>query len=156
MKILILKLVDVLKRNLIEEIESLRDVVVSNDPLPFSIPVLLTIGVYLTCRGRAWIYSSYASSTTLWLWASLFHGRQWCHDGWRNLRRSTWRHQVIFAWRSKLILERRLCKIGFCILLFVVQLPENFAHFYLNIPMKSANQSTVLELIISANEISKV
>jgi hypothetical protein len=45
MKILTPKLVDVLKRNLTEEIENLRNVVVSNDLPPFLIPVVLRIGI---------------------------------------------------------------------------------------------------------------
>ena len=53
MKILILKLVDVLKRSLIKETENSRDVVVSNDLRRFLIPVVLRIRACLTCRGRA-------------------------------------------------------------------------------------------------------
>ena len=93
MKILTLKLVDVLKHNLVEEIKNLQDVVVSNALLLFLIPVVLNCN-FLTYRGRTRIYTSYASSTTLWLWTSLFDGRQWCHDRRRNLRRGTWWHQV--------------------------------------------------------------
>ena len=55
--------------------------------------------------------------------------------------------------RGILILGLRHCKTGFCILLYVVPLLENFALSCLNIPTKSVIPCTVPESTISVNEI---